>query len=96
MDPDETDRLFDLALGKIAATTGSATTSKSKKTGTPNTSGGNPEFGISIKRERIFEEPLAARVTIRLTKEQKKLLDRQPTGFARQAILKALGIWDNL
>lgn len=91
MDPSETDRLFDLALDKIAATA-----SKSKKTGTPNTSGGNPEFGISIKKERLFEEPLAERVTIRLTKEQKKMLDRQPTGFARQAILKALGIWDDL
>lgn len=90
MDPDETDRLFDLVLGKIAATT-----NKSKTTGTPNTPRGNPEFGVSIKRERIFEEPLAARVTIRLTKKQKKLLDRQPTGFARQAILKALGIWDD-
>ena len=82
MDPDKTDRLFDL---DIAATTG-----------TPNTPGGNPEFGISIKRKRIFDEPLAARVTIRLTKEQKKLLDRQPTGFARQAILKALGVvWND-
>lgn len=88
MDPDKTDRLFDLALGNISV-------NKSKPTGTPNTPGGNPEFGVSIKRERIFEEPLAARVTIRLTKEQKKLLDRQPTGFARQAILKALGIWDD-
>ena len=89
MDPEETDRLFDLALSKIAATI-----DKSKKIGTPNTSKGNPEFGVSIKKERIFEDPLVARVTIRLTKEQKELLNRQPAGFARQAILKALGVWD--
>ena len=57
---------------------------------------GNPEFGVTIKPPTKFDEPLTERVMIRLTKSQKERLDRQPKGFARDAVLKVLDEVDSL
>lgn len=63
-----------------------------KKIRKPSNLKGNPDFGQSIKKERVYEDPLSERISIRLTAAQKALLDRQPNSaeFARNAILDAL------
>lgn len=61
---------------------------KKKRARNPN---GNPDFGKSIKAQRSYDELLSEKISIRLTPSQLKAIKKRPRGWARDALLSALG-----